>query len=305
MDQLIDTGRALALGVLTLCVNIVLMAVKITVGLVGNSYALVADGIESAGDIFSSLITWVGFQLSLRPPDDDHPFGHGKIESLAGVFSGAALLVAAFIIGYHSILEIRTPHHAPAWFTLPVLMGVVIVKYVLSRVIGRLSESVDSRALEGDAWHHLSDAITSGAAAIGITIALIGGPGWEMADDWAALVACVIIIFNGCLIMKAALHEVLDGSVPTELSHEMRALAEDVEGVREIEKCRVRKSGIGIFIELHVRVDADISVRDGHSIGHEVKDHIRAKKPQVVDIVVHLEPYEECTGCNTDKISLI
>lgn len=290
---MIDAGRTLALGLLSLCVNIVLMAVKITVGLVGNSYALVADGIESAGDILSSIITWVGFQLSLRPPDDDHPFGHGKIESLAGMFSGVALLVAAFIIGYHSILEIKTPHHAPAWFTLPVLLAVVVVKMGLSRVISRVGSSVDSRALEGDAWHHLSDAITSGAAAIGISIALIGGPGWEMADDYAALVACVIIIFNGCLIIKSSLHEVLDGSVSQELNREMRALAEEVEGVREIEKCRVRKSGIGMFIELHVRVDADISVREGHRIGHEVKDHIRAAKPQVVDIVVHLEPFDE------------
>jgi cation diffusion facilitator family transporter len=294
---MIDAGRTMALGLLTLCVNIVLMAVKITVGLVGNSYALVADGIESAGDIFSSLITWVGFQLSLRPPDEDHPFGHGKIESLAGVFSGVALLVAAFIIGYHSILEIRTPHHAPAWFTLPVLIGVVLVKSFLSRLVGRLSKDVDSRALEGDAWHHRSDAITSGAAALGISIALIGGPGWEMADDWAALVACGIIIFNGCLIIKSAMHEVLDGSVSQELNIEMRFLAEEVGGVREIEKCRVRKSGIGMFVELHVRVDPEISVREGHRIGHEVKDHIRDRKPQVLDIVVHLEPFERDSSC--------
>lgn len=287
----------MALGLLTLCVNIVLMAVKITVGLVGNSYALVADGIESAGDIFSSLITWVGFQLSLRPPDEDHPFGHGKIESLAGVFSGVALLVAAFIIGYHSILEIRTPHHAPAWFTLPVLIGVVLVKSFLSRLVGRLSKDVDSRALEGDAWHHRSDAITSGAAALGISIALIGGPGWEMADDWAALVACGIIIFNGYLIIKSAMHEVLDGSVSQELNIEMRSLAEEVGGVREIEKCRVRKSGIGMFVELHVRVDPEISVREGHRIGHDVKDHIRDRKPQVLDIVVHLEPFERDSSC--------
>lgn len=291
----------MALGLLTLCVNIILMAVKITVGLVGNSYALVADGIESAGDIFSSLITWVGFQLSLRPPDEDHPFGHGKIESLAGVFSGVALLVAAFIIGYHSILEIRTPHHAPAWFTLPVLIGVVLVKTFLSRLVGRLSKDVDSRALEGDAWHHRSDAITSGAAALGISIALIGGPGWEMADDWAALVACGIIIFNGCLIIKSAMHEVLDGSVSQELNIEMRCLAEEVGGVREIEKCRVRKSGIGIFVELHVRVDPEISVREGHRIGHDVKDHIRERKPQVLDIVVHLEPFEYGSSCCGEK----
>lgn len=294
---MIDASKALALGLFTLCVNIVLMAVKITVGLVGNSYALVADGIESAGDILSSLITWVGFQLSLRPPDEGHPFGHGKIESLAGLFSGAALLVAAGVIGYHSILEIRTPHHAPEWYTLPVLLGVVAVKWFLSRKVAALGETVDSRALEGDAWHHRSDAITSAAAAIGITIALVGGPGWEMADDYAALVACVIIVINGSLIARSALHEVLDGSLPDAISQEIRGLAAEVPGVAEIEKCRVRKSGIGLFVELHVQVPGDVSVREGHRIGHAVKDHLHAANPRIADIVVHLEPSDECGQC--------
>lgn len=269
------------------------MAVKITVGLIGNSYALVADGIESAGDILSSLITWAGFQLSLRPADDNHPYGHGKLESLAGVFSGGALLVAAVIIGWNAIIEIRTPHHAPAWFTLPVLIVVVIVKSILSRLVMRLSGDVDSRALEGDAWHHRSDAITSGAAAIGIAIALIGGAGWESADDYAALIACAVIVFNGILIAKNALHEVMDGNVSAELNEQMRQLALQVDGVQKIEKCRVRKSGIGIFLELHVWVDGNTTVREGHRIGHLVKDHIRATVPRTIDAVVHLEPAAE------------
>lgn len=287
---MVDSRKALALGAVTIFVNIVLMAVKIVVGIVGNSYALVADGIESAGDIFSSAITWAGFQLSLRPPDETHPYGHGKIESLAALFSGVALLIAALVIGWHSVLEIRTPHHAPEWFTLPVLVGVVGVKILLSRKIRELGQTVNSRALEGDAWHHLSDALTSGAAAIGITIALIGGPGWEMADDYAALFACVLIVINGVLIMKGALHEMLDGNVSVEINEKMRQLALQVPGVAAIEKCRVRKSGIGLFVELHVHVLGDTSVRDGHQIGHDVKDYIRAENPQVQDVIVHLEP---------------
>jgi len=166
------------------------MVVKIGVGFLGNSYALIADGIESASDIFASLITWAGFQISLKPADDDHPYGHGKFESLAGMFSGFSLLTAAAIIGYNSILEIQAPHHAPAWFTLPVLVLVVVVKELLSRRVLSAGDAIGSTALKGDAWHHRSDAITSGAAAIGITIALIGGEGFEMADDWAALFAC-------------------------------------------------------------------------------------------------------------------
>lgn len=294
---MIDSGKALGVGILTVCVNIVLMAVKISVGLIGNSSALVADGIESAGDIFSSLITWAGFQLSLRPADDDHPYGHGKIESLAGVFSGCALLVAAAIIAWDSVHGIITPHKSPAWFTLPVLLAVIAVKVFLAKKVSAMSADIDSRALEGDAWHHRSDAITSGAAAIGITIALIGGKGWETADDYAALLACGVIVVNGGLIIRGALHEVLDGNVNAVVNEEMRSLAAEVEGVRGIEKCRVRKSGIGMFVELHLLVDGDTPVREGHRIGHAVKDHMKAVKPQIVDVIVHLEPEdEECKG---------
>ena len=287
---MIDAGKAASLGLLALCVNIALMAVKISVGLLGNSYALVADGIESAADIFTSLVTWVGFHLSLRPPDENHPFGHGRIESLAGLFAGAALLVAAGVIAWHSILEIRTPHHAPEWFTLPVLLIVVVVKWLLSRSIDKVGRDIDSRALEGDAWHHLSDSITSGAAAIGITIALLGGEGWEAADDYAALLACGIIVINGSLIAKNALHDVLDGNVAEHLIPEIRAIAREVSGVEDIEKCRIRKSGIGFFVELHVCVRGETTVREGHEIGHAVKDRLVAKNPRILDAVIHLEP---------------
>ena len=293
---MIESTKALGVGILTVCINIVLTAVKISVGLVGNSAALVADGIESCGDILSSLITWAGFQLSLRPADDSHPYGHGKIESLAGMFSGAALLVAAAVIAWNSILHILTPHHSPEWFTLPVLLAVIGIKVFLSKKVLALSEGVNSRALEGDALHHMSDAITSGAAALGITISLIGGKGWETADDYAALLACIVIVFNGGKILNAALHEVLDGNVATDLNAAMRVSALEVPGVADIEKCRVRKSGIGLFVELHVQVVGDTSVREGHRIGHAVKDHLKAVRPEVVDVIVHLEPSDEPTA---------
>jgi cation diffusion facilitator family transporter len=280
----------LGLGMLAICVNVVLMIVKIGVGLVGNSYALVADGIESASDIFSSLITWAGFQISLKPPDEDHPFGHGKFEALAGMFSGVALLAAAGVIGYNAVVEIRTPHHAPAWFTLPVLIVVVIVKEVLSRKVLTAGTSLDSSALKGDAWHHRSDAITSAAAAIGITIALIGGQGYEPADDWAALAACIIIVINGVLIFQGSLHNVLDGRVSSELEASVRSVAETTPGILNTEKCRIRKSGIDLFVEIHVRVDPSISVFEGHQLGHHVKDRMHATNPRIRDVIVHIEP---------------
>ncbi|MDB6025522.1 MAG: Cation diffusion facilitator family transporter [Verrucomicrobiales bacterium] len=266
------------------------MLVKIVAGLLGNSYALVADGIESASDIFSSLITWAGFQISLKPPDEDHPYGHGKIEPLAGMFSGVALLSAAAFICYNSVVEIRTPHHAPAWFTLPVLIAVVLVKEVLSRKVLTASATLDSNALKGDAWHHRSDAITSAAVAVGIAIALIGGPGYESADDWAALAACVVIVINGFLIIRGSLHDVLDGKVSGDLHASISSVAAVTPGVVNTEKCRIRKSGIHLFVEIHIRVDPSISVFDGHHLGHQVKERLLAANPRIRDVIVHIEP---------------
>jgi cation diffusion facilitator family transporter len=187
-------------------------------------------------------------------------------------------------------LEIQTPHHAPAWFTLPVLVLVVVVKELLSRRVLSAGDAMGSTALKGDAWHHRSDAITSGAAAIGITIALIGGKGFEMADDWAALLACGVITINGVLILKGALHDVLDGKVSGDIHSEIAAYAHSVVGVRAAEKCRVRKSGVGFFVEIHVWVDPAISVYEGHQIGHKVKDQIMASEGRVQDVTVHIEP---------------
>jgi len=283
-------NETLALGILAICVNIALMLVKIGVGVVGNSYALIADGIESASDIFSSLITWAGFQISLKPPDETHPFGHGRFETLAGVFSGGALLAAAVVIGYNAVIEIHTPHHTPAWFTLPVLVVVVLVKETLSRRVLTAGASLDSSALKGDAWHHRSDAITSGAAALGIIIALIGGPGYASADDWAALAACILIVANGVLILRDSLHHVVDGKLSSDLHSSICSVAGATPGVVSTEKCRIRKSGIDLYVDIHVRVDRSISVFDGHQIGHDVKERLLGANPRIRDVIVHIEP---------------
>ena len=278
-------------AILTTLINVILMLVKIVTGVVGNSYALIADGIESASDVFVSLITWIGLSASLRPPDENHPYGHGRIESLAGIFSGTALLAAAAMIAFQSIQEIRTPHHSPEWFTLPVLLVVVAIKEILARRISALSSQNDSRALEGDAWHHRSDAMTSGAAAIGITIALIGGSQYAAADDWGALIACVIIIFNGGRIISRSFHENIDGRIDTGIDADIRRHSTEVEGICIIEKCRVRKSGTFYFAEVHVQVDPNCSIAVGHEIAHQFKELVMNQMATVKDIVIHIEPY--------------
>jgi len=283
-------SKSLGLGILAICINGALMIVKIGIGLVGNSYALIADGIESASDIFSSVITWAGFRWSLKPADEDHPYGHGKIDALTGMFSGGALFAAAAFIAYQSILEIRTPHHSPAWFTLPVLIGVIVVKELLSRRVFAAADTFDSNALKGDAWHHRSDAITSAAAAIGITIALIGGKGWEMADDWGALAACSVIVTNAFRIVKGSVYDATDPAASPLVRDPICAAAANQPGVQRIEKCLVRKSGTNLFVELHVEVDPSVTIREGHRIGHQVKAALIAANPRIQDVIVHLEP---------------
>lgn len=273
-------------------VNLFLAGVKIAGGVWGQSYALIADGIESAADVVSSLVVITGLHVSARPADANHPYGHGKAEALAGVVVASLLLIAGGWIAWSSVAEIRNPHHAPAPFTLIVLAAVVLVKEALSRFVLRVGDALDSVAVRGDAWHHRSDALTSAAAFLGISVALIGGPGFEAADDWAALSACVVILLNGARFLRESVNVLMDASAAPELVEEVREIAGSVEGVLEIEKCRVRKIGLEWSMDIHVVVDGDWSVRRGHEVAHAVKDRLLGSGHRITDVTVHIEPGE-------------
>ncbi|MES2569220.1 MAG: cation diffusion facilitator family transporter [Verrucomicrobiota bacterium] len=293
LRRLESGARFALLGVL---VNILLAGVKITAGILGNCYALIADGIESALDIFSSVILWFGLKVAAEPPDAGHPYGHGKAEPIAAVIVSLAVIGAAVGLAIQSIREIVTPHHAPAPFTLAVLVLVIIIKETLFRKVHHAGDEIGSSAVKTDAWHHRADAITSAAAFIGISIALLGGPGWEPADDWAALFACGLIAFNGLHLLQPALHEVMDSAPPKEIEESVRAVAERVPGVLEIDQCRLRKMGLDFYVDLHVGVEGSLSVHEGHRIAHDVKDAIRASNPAIVDVLVHVEPAQSEGG---------
>ena len=271
-------------------INTVLAGLKITAGVLGHSYALIADGIESTLDIFGSFVIWGGLQIAARPPDTSHPYGHGKAEPIAAIAVSLALIAAAIGIAIQSVREILTPHHAPAPYTLMVLITVVIAKELLFRKVSEVGEEISSTAMKTDAWHHRSDAITSAAAFVGILIALLGGPGYEAADDWAALLACGLIGWNGVHLLMPALHETMDMAPPNHVQDEVRAVAASVPGVVAIDQCRMRKMGLDLFVDIHVEVDADLTVREGHCIAHRVKDALRQANPAIVDVLVHIEP---------------
>ncbi|MBI5772976.1 MAG: cation transporter [Verrucomicrobia bacterium] len=282
--------RSLRVTFLGLGVNVLLAAGKFAAGVFGHSHALVADAVESFADVFSSLIVWRGLVVAAAPPDDDHPYGHGKAEPLAAAFVATMLLLAATGIALKSIQEIITPHHGPAPFTLLVLISVVVIKETLFRFVFREGDAVDSSAVRSDAWHHRSDAVTSLAAAIGIIVALVGGKGYEAADDVAAIVAAGIIAWNGWRLLRPALDELMDATPNPKLTGQIRELARAVPGVAGVEKCLVRKMGYQYFVDMHVEVNPQLTVQAAHAIAHAVKDRIRAELPAVRDVLVHIEP---------------
>ncbi|MCC6759074.1 MAG: cation transporter [Candidatus Omnitrophica bacterium] len=278
------------IAIVSILVNLCLSAAKISAGLLGNSYALIADGIESLLDIFSSTVVWGGLKIGSLPPDDNHPYGHGKAESLAAMIVSCVLLFVATAIVIQSIKEIFLPHHAPASFTLVVLIVVVIIKEIFYRVVLKVGEEIGSLSIKSDAWHHRSDALTSLAAFVGIFIALVGGKGWESADDWAALFASGIIYYNGLKMWKAAVADIMDEDVSADLKEKVRSAAKNTPGVVDIEKCRIRKSGLDFLVDIHIVVSGMITVKDGHAIAHDVKNRLLAANIHVVDVMTHVEP---------------
>jgi cation diffusion facilitator family transporter len=273
--------------------NALLATAKIAGGIFGNTYALIADGVESLLDIFSSTLVWIGLRVAVRPPDDNHPYGHGKAEPLAGLVVALSVFLAAGWIGWHAVREIVTPHHGPHWGTLPLLAAIIAVKLAFSRRLVRAGRDAGSTSLSIEAWHHYADALTSGAAFMGITIAVAGGKGYESADDWAALAACVVIAWNGVSLARRALDDVMDVAVPRAFENQIRDVAMAVHGVHGIDKCRVRKSGLSHLVDIHVEVDGGLSVRDGHNIAGAVKHALLRSPFGVSDVLVHIEPAAE------------
>ena len=270
--------------------NTSLALIKGLAGFFGNSYALIADAIESTTDIFSSLLVLFGLKYAKRPADENHPYGHGKIEPLITFLVVAFLVTSATIIAYESIQNIQTPHNVPKPWTLIVLGCIILWKEISFRIVLKKSKETNSSSLKADAWHHRSDAITSIMAFLGISIALIFGKGYETADDWAALFASAFILYNSYLIFRPALGEIMDEHLYDDLLEEIREESIKVKGVVGTEKCFIRKAGMKYHVDLHAIVDGKISVKEGHDIAHNLKDYLRNEIPNLEHVLIHIEP---------------
>lgn len=281
---------------LGLFVNALLAVGKFVAGVVGHSHALIADAVESLADIVSSVVVWRGLVVAAQPPDEEHPYGHGKAEPIAAGIVGLLLLAASGWIALRAIEEILTPHTAPAPFTLAVLIGVVVIKEALFRFSLKRAEALASSAVHSDAWHHRSDAITSLAAGIGIAVSLIGGKGYEAADDVAALLASLLIAWNGWTLARRAAGELMDAVPGIGLKSEIAEVAAAVPNVLQVQKCLVRQAGYHLFVDMHVHVDPEMTVREAHSIAHRIKDRVQERFPRVHDVLIHIEPGETSEG---------
>lgn len=294
MKKRLAEGRKVS--TVSLAVNGALAVVKLAAGISGNSYALIADAIESLGDIVSSAVVWGGLVMAGKPADRDHPYGHGKAEPLAALVVAGLLGFSAVVIAVQAVNEIITPHHAPAPYTLFVLLAVVAIKESMYRYEAHAGQRIGSTAVQVDAWHHRSDALTSAAAAVGIAVAVWGGGGYEAADDWAALLACLVIMFNGVRFAKTAVLELMDTTPNTHLADELTKAALHVPGALGVEKLLIRKMGPALYVDLHLEVDPELPVRDAHRIAHEVKDVMTHRWPEVADVLIHIEPHVATTA---------
>lgn len=287
-----DEQTAIKTTLFSIIGNTILAIIKGIGGVFGNSYALIADAIESTTDIFASILVLFGIKYANRPADKNHPYGHGRAEPLITFLVVAFLVTSATIIAYKSIINIGTPHDLPETWTLFILGPLIIWKEISYRLVLNKAKKINSSSLKADAWHHRSDAITSIAAFIGISIAIYFGKGYETADDWAALFAAGFIFYNSYLIFRPALAEIMDEHVYDDVVEEIRNVSLRVTGVLGTEKCFVRKAGMKYHIDLHAIVDASITVKQGHEIAHNLKDTLRRELPQLGHVLIHIEPSE-------------
>lgn len=291
MEQ--SANEAIKTTYLSILGNLGLAIAKFVTGFFGNSYALIADAIESTTDVFSSILVLLGLRYASKPADENHPYGHGRAEPLFTFMVVGFLIVSATVIAYESIENIQTPHETPEAYTLIVLAVIIIIKEVFYRIVKKRGKEANSSVLEADAWHHRSDAITSLMAFIGISIALVMGDGYEVADDYAALLASGFILYNAYLILRPALGEIMDEHMHDEMEADIRSVAIIQPGVVETEKCYIRKTGMTYHVDLHIAVDANITVKEGHDIAHRVKDELLKEIPEIADVLIHVEPDDE------------
>jgi cation diffusion facilitator family transporter len=289
-ERSLRSGQGSALR--SIMVNGALGVAKMTAGVLGHSYAMIADAAESLADVAGSCVTLYGLRIAAEPADPNHPSGHGRAETIASAVTALALVTVGSLIFSHALQSLYEPRHAPNPLTLLVLVPVILIKEWMFRWMIAQGKESGSMAVVADAWHQRSDVMTSVAAFVGIVIAWAGGPEWSHADSWAAMFASIWLAITGLWLLGPTLHELMEGSVDPALLKFIRTTSQKCEGIEGVDKVWVRKLGMRLMVDLHIIVDPDISVKEGHRLAHEVKAKLQRELPQVRDVMVHVEPNE-------------
>ncbi|MFO0914838.1 MAG: cation diffusion facilitator family transporter [Pirellulales bacterium] len=284
-------GQATRAALLGLWVNLLLAVVKLVGGLVGNSFALLSDAVNSIGDVVTTLVVLFALRVAQHPPDDEHPYGHTRAEAIAGSNVALLIIVSALAIGWEAIQRLGTRHDLPPVWTLWIAGGNAVIKEALYRYKLAIGRRTRSSALIANAWDHRSDALCSLAVLVGLALVRWGGPSWIWADEAAALVVVAAIIWSGVQLMISSASELMDVQANPELVQQIRSVAESVPDVKAVEKLWVRKSGLEYFADIHIEVDRRMTVDAGHEVGHRVKARLLDQFPALRDVLVHLEPY--------------
>jgi cation diffusion facilitator family transporter len=282
-----DATRAAILG---LVVNLALGLIKLVGGLAAGSFALLADAVNSLGDVFSSVVVLVALRVAQAPPDAEHPYGHSRAEAIAGSNVALLVILSALYVGYEAIRRLTVTHELPPAWTLWVAGANAVIKEALYRYKMTVGRRTGSSAVIANAWDHRSDAMCSLAVFVGLAIVRVGGPRWIWADEAAAFVVVAMILWTGAALFRKSASELMDVQADDELVKQIRQTAAAVPGVAGIEKLWVRKSGLEFLADMHIEVDPQMSVADGHAIGHDVKDRLLERFPLLRDVLVHLEP---------------
>jgi cation diffusion facilitator family transporter len=273
-------------------INLVLGLVKLMGGIVGDCFALIADAVNSLGDVVTNVVLLVALRLAQQPPDAEHPYGHSRAEGIAASNIAVVVVVSACFVGWEAIQRLYLKHELPATWTLWIAGINVIIKEGLYHYKIRVGKRTGSLAIIANAWDHRSDALCALAVLVGLSVVLFGGSNYLWADEVASLIVVCIILWSGFKLIRCSTSELMDVQANPEFVEGIRDEATAVDAVKAIETLWVRKSGLEYFADIHIQVDPDISVAEGHRIGHKVKDRLLAKFNNLRDVLVHLEPYQ-------------
>lgn len=275
---------------LGLVVNLALGIVKLVGGLVGSSFALVSDAVNSLGDALTSVVVTGALWYAQRPADEEHPYGHTRAEAVAASNIALVIIISALFVGWQALARITGEHDLPPVWTLWIAGANVVIKEGLYRYKRRVGRQTGSAAIVANAWDHRSDALCSLAVFVGLSVVRWAGPGYMWADEAAALFVVVAILISGIKLFRTSTSELLDPQADAKLVQQIRSTAEETPGVRQVEKLWVRKTGMEYLADIHIQVDAQLTVDEGHRIGHQVKDRLVEKFASLRDVLVHLEP---------------